>query len=61
MSETSSTLCEKFLLWHQNDWLSGLLPSSGILNTRKFNVSETGSVSVLGFRDGTLQTVNLKQ
>jgi hypothetical protein len=31
----------------QNYWVSGLCPSSGILNTRKHNVSETGSVSVL--------------
>jgi hypothetical protein len=30
-----------------NRWLSGLCPSSGILNTRNHNVSETGSVSVL--------------
>jgi hypothetical protein len=27
----------------QNYWLSGLCPSSGILNTRKHNVPETGS------------------
>jgi hypothetical protein len=31
----------------QKYWVSGLGPSSGILNTRKHNVSETGSVSVL--------------
>jgi hypothetical protein len=30
----------------QNDWVSGLLPSSRILNTRKYNVSETGSISI---------------
>jgi hypothetical protein len=31
----------------QNYWVSGLCQSSGILNTRKHNVPETGSVSVL--------------
>jgi hypothetical protein len=31
----------------QNYWVFGLCPSSGILETRKHNVSETGSVSVL--------------
>jgi hypothetical protein len=30
----------------QNYWISGLCPSSGILNANKDNVSETGSVSV---------------
>jgi hypothetical protein len=30
----------------QNYWVFGLCPSSGILETRKHNVSETGSVSV---------------
>jgi hypothetical protein len=30
-----------------NDWVFGLCPSSGILETRKHNVSETESVSVL--------------
>jgi hypothetical protein len=33
-------------LW-QNHWLSDLCRSSGTLNTRKHNVSEAGSVSVL--------------
>jgi hypothetical protein len=28
-------------------WVSGLCPSSGILNTRERNVSETGSISIL--------------
>jgi hypothetical protein len=28
----------------QNYWVSGLCPSSGILETRKHNVSETGSI-----------------
>jgi hypothetical protein len=35
----------------QNHWASGLCPSSGILNARKY-VSETGSVSVLRCREG---------
>jgi hypothetical protein len=29
-----------------NHWVSGLFPPFGILNTRKHDVSETGSVSV---------------
>jgi hypothetical protein len=29
---------------HQNHWLCGLWPSSGIINTRKNNVSGAGSV-----------------
>jgi hypothetical protein len=31
----------------KNYWVSELCPSPEILNTRKYNVSETGSVSVL--------------
>jgi hypothetical protein len=31
----------------QNFWVSGLYPSFGILNIRKNNVSETGSLSAL--------------
>jgi hypothetical protein len=31
----------------QNHWVSGLCLSSGILNTRKHNVSYTASVSAL--------------
>jgi hypothetical protein len=31
----------------QNYWVSGLHPSSRSLNTRKNNISETGSVSIL--------------
>jgi hypothetical protein len=31
----------------QNYWIFGLFPSSGILENRKHDVSETGSVSVL--------------
>jgi hypothetical protein len=37
----------------QNYRVSGLCPSSGILNTRKHNVSKTGPVSVLGWGEGT--------
>jgi hypothetical protein len=33
----------------QNYWVFGLCPPSGIVETRKRNVSETGSVSVLGW------------
>jgi hypothetical protein len=32
----------------QNYWVFGLYPSSGILENRKHDVSETGPVSVLG-------------
>jgi hypothetical protein len=31
----------------QNYWVCGFYPSFGILATRKHNVSETGSVSIL--------------
>jgi hypothetical protein len=31
----------------QNYWVFGLFPSSGILETRKHDITETGSVSVL--------------
>jgi hypothetical protein len=31
----------------QNYWVSGLCPSSRIVNTRKYNVSKTESVSIL--------------
>jgi hypothetical protein len=31
----------------QNYWVFGLFPSFGILETRKHDVSETGSVSIL--------------
>jgi hypothetical protein len=31
----------------QDYWVFGLFPSFGILETRRHNVSETGSVSVL--------------
>jgi hypothetical protein len=39
--------------WVQNYWNFGLFPSSGIIGTRKHDVSETGSVSVLRCRGKT--------
>jgi hypothetical protein len=36
----------------QNHWVFGLCPSSGILETREHNVSETESVSVLRCGEG---------
>jgi hypothetical protein len=36
----------------QNYWLSGLCASSRILNTRKHNVSETGSDSIIRRGEG---------
>jgi hypothetical protein len=44
-------------LTNQNHWGSGLCPSSGILKTRKHDVSETGSVSVLRWREGDTYSV----
>jgi hypothetical protein len=41
----------KLRIMSQNYWVSGLCPSSGILNTRKHDVSETGSFSVLRQRE----------
>jgi hypothetical protein len=41
----------------QNYWVSELCPTSRILNTRKNNVSETGSVSVLRWGDGDTYSV----
>jgi hypothetical protein len=48
----------------QNYWVSGLCPSSGIPETRKHNVSETGAHSVLRWGEtpilfGLLERVNL--
>jgi hypothetical protein len=37
----------------QNYWVFGLFPSSGILETRKRDVSETGSVCVLRWEGKT--------
>jgi hypothetical protein len=42
----SLTLREEHRLRVQDYRVSALCPSSGILNTRKHNVSETGSVSI---------------
>jgi hypothetical protein len=36
----------------QNHWVCGLYPSSGILNTKKYDVSETVRVSLLGWGEG---------
>jgi hypothetical protein len=36
----------------QNYWVFGLFPSSGILGTTKYDVSETGSVSILRCGEG---------
>jgi hypothetical protein len=41
----------------QNYWVFGLCPSIGILETRKHNVSETGSVSVLRWGGGKISTL----
>jgi hypothetical protein len=41
----------------QNDCVSGLCPSSGILNNRKHSSSETVSVSVLRRREGDTYSV----
>jgi hypothetical protein len=40
----------------QNYWIFGLFPSSGILENRKHDVSETGSVSILRSRGETTPT-----
>jgi hypothetical protein len=55
------------MLYHtQNYWVFGLFPSSGIPKTRKHDVSETGSVSVLSVGGkiptqlGPLDRANLK-
>jgi hypothetical protein len=39
----------------QNYWVFGLFPSPGILENRKHDVSETGSVSVLRWRGKQIQ------
>jgi hypothetical protein len=46
-SSSSNTISCYDLFGSQNHWVFGLCPSSGILETTKHNVSETGSVSVL--------------
>jgi hypothetical protein len=47
------------VLSHMNEHyeFSGLFSSSGILNTRKHNVSETGSVSILRRGEGDTYSV----
>jgi hypothetical protein len=47
----------------QNYWVFGLFPSSSIPETRKRDVSETGSLSVLMWPTllGTLESANLNQ
>jgi hypothetical protein len=37
----------------QNYWVFGLCPSSGILENRKHNILETGSVYILRWGGGT--------
>jgi hypothetical protein len=44
----------------QNYWVSGLCPSSGILETRKHNVSETGSVPHLTWGRKQIQFPNVE-
>jgi hypothetical protein len=41
----------------QSHWLSGLYPSSRILNTRKRNVSGTGSISGFRWKEGDIYSV----
>jgi hypothetical protein len=43
----SEALLQEPTLTPHNYWVFGLFPSPGILVTRKHDVSETGSVSVL--------------
>jgi hypothetical protein len=45
--EKSSSFRQEILT--QNYWVFGIFPSSGILGTRKHDVSKTGSVSVLRY------------
>jgi hypothetical protein len=49
-----STKYKKNTFALQNYWIPGLLPSSGIPENRKHDVSETGSVSVLRWGGKTL-------
>jgi hypothetical protein len=46
----------------QNHWVSGLCPSSEILNTRKHTVSEIGSISIFRWEEtGTYYTASLRK
>jgi hypothetical protein len=49
----------KYQVSTQNYWGFGLLPSSGILGTRKYDVSETGCVSVLRYGGEDTYSVGL--
>jgi hypothetical protein len=42
----------------QDYWVSGLYPSSKILNAIKNNISDPGSVSILVWMEGAKQTVS---
>jgi hypothetical protein len=50
-------LLRRTALLLQNYWFSGLCSSSGILNVRKHNVLETGSVFVLRLREGDMYCI----
>jgi hypothetical protein len=52
-TELSNCYSAKTENFGQNPWVSGLCPSSGILNSRKHNVSGTESVSVFRWRGET--------
>jgi hypothetical protein len=47
------------MLKYQNCWVYGPRPSSAILNTRKHDVSESGSVIVLKWRGDTYSVGSL--
>jgi hypothetical protein len=51
--------CSDQHLLAENYWVPGHCPSSGILNTRKHNFLETGSVSVLRWREWFVQWLRL--
>jgi hypothetical protein len=60
-----NNLCQFYIMYNvlmmvyntSNHWVSGFYPSSGILRTRKQNVSDTGCVSVLKRREGVTYSV----
>jgi hypothetical protein len=47
------------LLYLQDYWVFGLFPSSGILENRKHDILETGSVSILGGGGGFIKQKKL--
>jgi hypothetical protein len=56
----SATQCIKSHIMHmkytnllKNYWIFGLCPSSGILETKKNNILETGFISILGWEEKT--------